>query len=493
MNRILVLSGLFLWALATSALTALVVGARLLSGWVAVSPEVGAALAAIAGLSVAVVLPLYLASRLLRRMQPGVPRPVVTLLTWITVDTLLLALMAAGMRESTADALRAHGDWFLAGAPAEGVPELRAGVRWAADQLAPPQTPQTPETPEAVVPAPLELPAPTPAPAPEEPWTAKRVFAERSASVAVVRTWAPIEGELAELMSMLGMKKAGGQGSAFAVGPDLLVTNHHVIGEAEQAEVALLDGRVLSPVEVLVLDPTNDLALIRVPGANLVPVPLAEIAPVVGDPCYAIGAPLGMDQTFTAGIVSARREMGSTQVVQMQTPIAPGSSGGPLLDERGQLIGVNTATYGAGMNMAVDLRYVRELLLAPREARALGLPDARLELVKITTESELLPTDREELGRLAEMVVGGLEGCLAGPLPEGGAHLELGATTRALELRASTVGEQAEGCVREKLQPAALLGVMVGRIMAQTGSIEVQFERRGATAAERITIKLVRP
>jgi S1-C subfamily serine protease len=484
MDRFLVLAFMLVWALAMAILTALVVGARLLSDWVEVSAEVGAVLAAIAGLSLAVVLPLYVASRVVRKLRPGIPRPVISLLTWGTINTLAFALMVGGMRESTGEALRSHGEWFLAFAPADALPELRAAIRRAADLLSPPPAP-TPE-PEVVVPAPMELPAP----APEEPWTAKRVFAERSPSVAVVRVWQPIEGELAEVMSMLGMEKSSGHGSAFAVGPDLLVTNHHVIGSAVQAEVELPDGRVIAPVEVLALDPTNDLALVRVPGVALAPIPLSETAPEVGDPCYAIGAPLGMDQTFTEGIVSAKREMGNTQVVQMQTPIAPGSSGGPLLDARGQLIGVNTATYGAGMNMAVELRYVRELLLAPREARTLAVPDTRLELVQLSAEGELLPTDREQLGRLAELAVGGLESCLTSPLPEGGAYIELQVVRGALESTKLTLGEEDQRCVREKLERASFLGVMVGQALAQVPAIEAQFERRGTPG--RITLKLVK-
>jgi S1-C subfamily serine protease len=486
MDRFLLLSVMLVWALAMSILTTILVGARLLSDWVEVSPEMGAVLAVIAGAAISVVMPLYLASRLVRRLRPGIPRPLVSLIAWTTVNTLSFALMVLGMQVSTGEALRTHGDWFLVFAPADSVPELRAAILWAADKLSPPPAPQS--LPEPVVPAPLELPAPT---EPEAPWTPKRVFAERSASVAVVRVWAPVEGELAQLMELMGMQKASGQGSAFAVGPDLLVTNHHVIGEAVQAEVELADGRVLAPVEVLALDPTNDLALIRVPGATLAPIPLSELAPEVGDPCYAIGAPLGMDQTLTEGIVSAKREMGSTQVVQMQTPIAPGSSGGPLLDGHGQLIGVNTATYGAGMNMAVDLRYVRDLLLAPREAKVLAVPDARLELVQLTAEGELLPTDRDQLGRLAGMAMGGLESCLTEAFPAGGAYIELTASHQSLEPQKITLSEGGERCVREKLGDAKLLGLMASQAMGQAVAVEIQFERRAATP-ERITLKLVK-
>jgi putative serine protease PepD len=172
-------------------------------------------------------------------------------------------------------------------------------------------------------------------------------------------------------------------GTGFVVNRDgTLVTNAHVVGGSETAQVSFGDsGRTVS-AEVLGTDVSSDLAVLRVdPGSvdRLRPLPLADSDRVsVGDAVVAVGNPFGLDRTATAGIVSAvGREIRAPDgfqidhVIQTDAPINPGNSGGPLLDARGRVIGVNTqiATGGTsqgnvGIGFAVPSNTVREVLPA---------------------------------------------------------------------------------------------------------------------------------
>jgi putative serine protease PepD len=172
-------------------------------------------------------------------------------------------------------------------------------------------------------------------------------------------------------------------GTGFVVNRDgTLVTNAHVVGSAETAQVSFGDSGRTVAAEVLGTDVSSDLAVLRVdPGSvnGLRPLQLANSERVrVGDAVVAVGNPFGLDRTATAGIVSAvGREIRAPDgfqidhVIQTDAPINPGNSGGPLLDARGRVIGVNTqiATGGSGsgnvgIGFAVPSNTVREVLPA---------------------------------------------------------------------------------------------------------------------------------
>jgi len=157
-------------------------------------------------------------------------------------------------------------------------------------------------------------------------------------------------------------------GTGFVVdGDGTVVTNAHVIGSARTARVRFDDGDRFVAGRVLGTDPSSDLAVLSVdPGDvdRLEALPLADSdAVVVGDTAIAIGYPLGLDRTATAGIVSGlRREIRAPngfridEVIQTDAPINPGNSGGPLLDARGRVIGVNSqiaATSASGGNVGI--------------------------------------------------------------------------------------------------------------------------------------------
>ncbi len=141
-----------------------------------------------------------------------------------------------------------------------------------------------------------------------------------------------------------------GMGSGFIISSDgLILTNAHVVREAKEVTVKLSDRREFS-AKVLGLDTTTDIAVLRIAATGLPVVRLGDARQLeVGDPVLAIGAPYGLEQTATQGIVSAKgRSLPGDAVVpfiQTDAAVNPGNSGGPLFDGTGAVVGINAQIY----------------------------------------------------------------------------------------------------------------------------------------------------
>jgi Do/DeqQ family serine protease len=166
-----------------------------------------------------------------------------------------------------------------------------------------------------------------------------------------------------------------GLGSGVIVSPaGYILTNNHVIEEADEIEVLLNDGRQ-SAAQVIGTDPETDLAILKIDLQDLPVVTLGDSDQLsIGDPVLAIGNPFGVGQTVTSGIVSA---LGRTQLgintfenfIQTDAAINPGNSGGALVDIGGRLMGINTAIYSRsggsmGIGFAIPTSTARSVLEA---------------------------------------------------------------------------------------------------------------------------------
>jgi putative serine protease PepD len=168
----------------------------------------------------------------------------------------------------------------------------------------------------------------------------------------------------------VGTSSGGATGSGFVISGDgTIVTNDHVVEDANQVQVRFDDQSQPVPAHVVGTDPSSDLAVLsvdpsKVPG-GLKPLTFADSSQVrVGDNAIAIGFPLGLDRTATAGIISglgrtiqAPNNFSIDNVIQTDAPINPGNSGGPLLDDRGRVIGINSQIATAGSNGNVGIGF----------------------------------------------------------------------------------------------------------------------------------------
>jgi len=234
-------------------------------------------------------------------------------------------------------------------------------------------------------------------------------------------------------------RRQRGNGSGFIFTPDgLILTNSHVVHGAGKLDVTLNDGRHFD-ASMVGDDPSSDLAVIRISAQNLSAVTLGDSAKArVGQMAIAIGNPYGFQYSVTAGVVSAlgrslRSESGRLidNVIQTDAALNPGNSGGPLVNSRGEVIGVNTAVImpAQGICFAVAINTAKfvagELIKHGRIRRAylgiggqtVAIPRAVVRAQQLQNDNGVLvislePKSPAERGKLREGdVIVGLDGC----------------------------------------------------------------------------------
>ena len=183
----------------------------------------------------------------------------------------------------------------------------------------------------------------------------QQIFAAYSGSVVLIQNYSD-DNQLAAT------------GSGFCVGDSLVATNYHVIRGATRLVAAGKNSTTFEASEIESYDPQSDLAVVRFENSNLRAIPLGDpTALKQGDHVTAIGSPLGIQNTLSDGIVSNLVTSGGINVIQTSAPISHGSSGGPLFDDQGRVVGITAATRPEGelVNFAISAVYLKTLLGNP--------------------------------------------------------------------------------------------------------------------------------
>lgn len=165
-------------------------------------------------------------------------------------------------------------------------------------------------------------------------------------------------------------------GSGFFVRKGEIVSNLHVVKGASRGYVKIVGQISKYNIDGITgIDQERDLVILKVSAEKNLPLTIGNSDKVeVGESVFAVGNPEGLEGTFSQGIVSSIREIGSDKLLQITAPISPGSSGGPVLNSKGEVIGVSVATYreGQNLNFAIPSNYVKSLLLTANKLTSLA-------------------------------------------------------------------------------------------------------------------------
>ena len=205
---------------------------------------------------------------------------------------------------------------------------------------------------------------------------------------------------------LLVMEDANGQplslGSGFFVRDGEIASNLHVVEGAAKGYAKLVGEKTKYDIEaVTAVDAGRDLVVLKIAGGRSQVLPLGNSDAVkVGESVFAVGNPQGLEGTFSQGIVSSIREVGGDKLLQITAPISPGSSGGPVLNEKGDVIGVSVATFrgGQNLNFAIPSGYLKSLVASTGQPKPLAQ-------AKVAKGQKSILADLG--GRSTEGVVGG--------------------------------------------------------------------------------------
>ena len=191
----------------------------------------------------------------------------------------------------------------------------------------------------------------------------------------------PVPGRLAEALRRstvhirVASGRQGGTGSGIALTNDRVLTNAHVIGSGGPVTVEWWEGKETTAT-VTKVDRRRDLALLQVPKLQALPATLGDSGRLkAGTPVIAVGNPLGFIGALSSGVVYALRSIarGGPKWVHADVRLAPGSSGGPLADFEGQVVGINTMIVSSGLSLAIPSRAVQSFLVPAAKRRTFGV------------------------------------------------------------------------------------------------------------------------
>jgi S1-C subfamily serine protease len=184
--------------------------------------------------------------------------------------------------------------------------------------------------------------------------------------------------------AVVRVETGSGFGSGFFVTPDTILTNVHVVDSSGSVTIRRPDGTTV-PGHVETAAPELDIAIVRISNADphQATLPMGSgIRARAGQEVVALGAPLGLQNTVTRGIVSAVRLVGAVTLVQTDAAINPGNSGGPLIDRAGDVVGITTmsmrSAVAQGLSFAIAIDHARALLAGKRPSQGAGTPIASL-------------------------------------------------------------------------------------------------------------------
>lgn len=271
------------------------------------------------------------------------------------------ALLVAFVLSTTA----CHGMGRAAGGGDGGAPEIPSGAVPVAPPIAPP--PETVAAPAAPASSGGLLVGTMPA-------SFAPLVHVADPSVVFIST-VTTETEVSPFTHRRRQALAQGLGTGFVFDKNgVILTNNHVIEGAQEIEVQLSDGRVF-PAKVVGFDKITDIGVLHVDAKDLRPLPLGDSDGIeVGDWAVAIGNPFGLSHTVSAGIISAKGRTkddvpldpaGYYNFLQTDASINPGNSGGPLLNLKGEVVGINSAIRGGGaqgIGFAIPINMVKQLL-----------------------------------------------------------------------------------------------------------------------------------
>ena len=292
-------------------------------------------------------------------------------------------------------------------------------------------------------------------------------------------------------------KIQAGVGSGVIVSSDgHILTNNHVVESADELQIDLSDGRTFK-AEVIGRDPRSDLAVLKIDAKGLVPAKLGDSSAMeVGDWVIAIGSPFGLEQTVTAGIISATNRHtgiirgGYEDFLQTDAAINPGNSGGPLVNLRGEVIGINTAINSrtgtnAGVGFAIPsnmaMRIMQDLQQSGKVVR--GFIGAGLEELNAQSARELRLPDNVLRGVIIRRVLPNGPAALAGLQVD---DVVIAASGRSVTSTAQLMNEVA------MTRPGSPLNMQIyrnGRQLDVRVIVEEQTSERMAAFSDRTSIE----